>query len=237
MNIIKQLLKSIYPSKCVLCKSFLEVTDDEYVCRLCHDKFEAEGKQLLKEDHMLHNIEGLSPRCVALFPYTSEYRSAILSWKYKGIRKYAKAFASLLIEEKRVFETVQVGALIPVPLAPSRLRKRGFNQALDLAVELGKLSDIPVWDCLERCKDTMPQAQCLRAQRYHNIKGSIQLKEKVIDNIEKTLETCPAINHMIIIDDIYTTGSTAKECIKVLKKAYIFRDVTFDIVIVGKGNF
>lgn len=274
---IKYMLKIVYPPKCILCKRILDATEDEYLCRLCYDKFRGEKKHLIKEDSILQEVgcqarlrgqrndepsyfeelETRVPQCVALLPYTSEYRSAILSWKYRGIRKYAKAFAKLFVEEQKVFKDVKVDALIPVPLAPTRLRKRGFNQALDLALEVGKLSHIPVWDYLERSRDTKPQAECKREERSSNIRGSIRVKEKVLkqlgeqrvedgvtpEELEQVLEgrvstkDNETVNHIVIVDDIYTTGSTVKECIKVLKKIYIFKDVIFDIIVVGKGNF
>ena len=186
---IGYMLKMVYPPKCVLCKKNLDAIEDEYLCRLCYDKFRGEKKYLIKEDSILQEtecqtvlteqngepsyfeaLETRVPQCIALLPYTSEYRSAILSWKYKGIRKYAKAFAKLFVEEQKVFKDVKVDALIPVPLAPTRFRKRGFNQALDLALEVGKLSHIPVWDYLERSRDNKPQAECKREERYSNIK-------------------------------------------------------------------
>lgn len=256
MPVIKGLPKVIYPPKCVLCKRILEETEDEYVCRLCYDKFRGEKKHLIKEDCILQEIEPQTilqeqrsgevsyfemvearrPQCITLLPYISEYRSAILSWKYKGIRKYAKAFAQLIVEEQKVFENIKVDALIPVPLAPSRFRKRGFNQALDLAVEIGKLSHIPVWDYLERNRNTKPQAECTREERYSNIRESIRVKKIAMEEIIGYQDK-KVINHIVIIDDIYTTGSTAKECIKELRKLESFRDARFDIVVVGKGDF
>lgn len=262
---IGYMLKMVYPPKCVLCKKILDAIEDEYLCRLCYDKFRGEKKYLIKEDSILQEtecqtvlteqngepsyfeaLETRVPQCIALLPYTSEYRSAILSWKYKGIRKYAKAFAKLFVEEQKVFKDVKVDALIPVPLAPTRFRKRGFNQALDLALEVGKLSHIPVWDYLERSRDTKPQAECKREERYSNIQGSIRVKKKVLKQLEETdyviegrtpTKDNETVNHIVLVDDIYTTGSTVRECIKVLKKIYIFKDVIFDIIVVGKGNF
>ncbi len=278
---IGYMLKMVYPPKCILCKRILDATGDEYLCRLCYDKFRGEKKHLIKEDSILQEVgcqtvlrkqengessyfEALEtgvPQCIALLPYTSEYRSAILSWKYKGIRKYAKAFAKLFVEEQKVFKDVKVDALIPVPLAPTRfrkrgfnqaldlaleIRKRGFNQALDLALEIGELSHIPVWDYLERSRDTKPQAECKREERYSNIQGSIRVKKKVLKQLEETdyviegrtpTKDNETVNHIVLVDDIYTTGSTVRECIKVLKKIYIFKDVIFDIIVVGRGNF
>ena len=237
---IKELLGLIYPKKCILCRKLLEEMDGEYVCRLCYDKFHAEKEQLLGEDQVLQDnlwneldeelalLEERPEQIVALFPYTNEYRKSILRWKYRGVRKYAKGFAELLVTEQKVFEKVLVDAIIPVPLAPSRMRKRGFNQALDLAREISKLEDIPVWDCLKRVRDTKPQATCSREERYSNVQGSIAfISEKCSRDV----------NYVVIIDDIYTTGNTIKECIKILRKQHVFRNAKIVTVVVGKGDF
>lgn len=237
---IKELLGLIYPKKCILCRKLLEEMDGEYVCRLCYDKFHAEKEHLLGEDQILQDnicneldeelalLKERPEQIVALFPYTNEYRKSILRWKYRGVRRYAKGFAELLVTEQKVFEKVLVDAIIPVPLAPSRMRKRGFNQALDLAREISKLEDIPVWDCLKRVRDTKPQTSCSREERYSNVQGSIAfIPEKCSRDV----------NYIVIIDDIYTTGNTIKECIKILRKQYIFRNAKIVTVVVGKGDF
>lgn len=237
---IKEFLGLIFPNKCMLCRKILEAMDGEYVCRLCYDKLSTERQQLLREDPILQAdcydqledewvvLEDRPRQIVALFPYISEYRKSILRWKYRGVRKYAKGFAQLLVAEQKAFEKVSVDVIIPVPLAPSRMRRRGFNQALDLATEISKLENIPMWDCLKRIKDTKPQAACSKEERYSNIQGSITVIQ----------EKCNRdVNYVVLIDDIYTTGSTVKECIKVLKKQYAFRNATIAVVVVGKGDF
>lgn len=237
---INELLGLIFPNKCILCRKILDDMDGEYICNLCYDKFNTERQQLLREDQVLQSdlydqledefevLEDRPRQIVALFPYTNEYRKSILRWKYRGVRKYAKGFAQLLVAEQKAFEKVLVDVMIPVPLAPSRMRKRGFNQAFDLAREIGKLEDIPIWDCLKRVKDTKPQAACSKEERYSNIQGSIAVIQ----------EKCTRdVNYAVLIDDIYTTGSTVKECIKVLKKQYAFRNAKIAVVVVGKGDF
>lgn len=240
---IKAFLALVYPRKCIVCRRLLEKSEGEYVCRLCLDRFHGEKSQLLGEEQILreHNLEDLEDldeafsllkdrpdQTVALFPYTGDYRKSILRWKYKGVRKYARAFAYLLVKEQKVFEKVRVDALIPVPLAPSRMRKRGFNQALDLAREIENLTNIPVWDCLKRVRDTKPQADCSKEARYKNVEGSMAFLPKKSDQ---------EVSCIVLIDDIYTTGSTIKECIKTLRQHAIFKDTQIKVVVVGKGDF
>src|SRR5699024_2139136 len=89
-------------------------------------------------------------------------------------------------------------ALVPVPLHPDRERIRGYNQAALLAQELGKRLDIPVlsgW--LVRVKNTSPQKALEGAARQNNLKKAFKI---VQDDVK--------LNTIVIIDDIYTTGST-----------------------------
>lgn len=241
---LKTILEIVYPPKCIWCRKILQPMDGTYCCHLCEDKLEEVRQGLLKEEQTLKVIEVLGEEenlqlnpCLALVPYSLEYRQAILRWKYSGIRKYAKAFASLIVERK-ILERLQIDMLVPVPLAPSRMKKRGFNQALDLAEEMGKLTEIPVWNCLKRTRDTKPQAECSKRERSENIKDSITFNEQFEESKQyKKQKRIETVNCIAIIDDIYTTGSTARECMKVLEKQFLFRDATFYIIVVGKGSF
>lgn len=229
MQILQSLLGYFYPNKCMLCRRILSSLDDSYICRLCYSDFKDKygGKKYNMNNNMDFNtLEYMPTKVITLFPYESAYRKAILRWKYGGYRKYAKGFAKLLVEEQLVMPTENT-VLVPVPLAPSRMKKRGYNQALDLAVQISKLTDIPVLDCLRRTHDTKPQVACTKEERYTNAKNSM----KCIDD-----KRVKKINTLVLIDDIYTTGSTIKEAIRVIKRQYIFRDAHIYVVVVGKGT-
>lgn len=233
---IKRLIGYIYPNKCMLCHHILSELDDAFICRMCYDKICTETEQLsrIKEDGYENleeyiELQEYNPRkIISLFPYEGEYRKAILRWKYRGIRKYAKGFAKLLVD-KGIFEKEDEGqtVLIPIPLAPSRMKKRGFNQAQDLAREISKQTGLRVLDCLKRTRNTKPQTSCSKEERYLNAKDSMCITKK--GDIK--------VKSVILIDDIYTTGSTIREAIRAIKKEYDFRNVSIDVIIVGKGKF
>jgi len=233
-NILNSLRDLIYPNKCMICRRVLTSLEDEYICTLCSHRLCGEintgynlGKGFANDLEWNEEWPEDMPRMIiSLFPYESEYRKAILRWKYRGIRKYAKGFAKLLVEENH-FEVLEQAVLIPIPLAPSRMKKRGFNQALDLAVELGKLTGITVVDGLKRIYDTKPQASCSREERFKNAKGSMNFSNKVSGKVKSVL----------LIDDIYTTGSTIKEAIRAIRNSKTFQDAFIYVVVVGKGDF
>lgn len=231
---LETLRKLIYPPKCILCRRLLEETE-VYFCTDCEQKFQSERETLAQLVQRRHEessgITGLVPQEIyALFPYSNEYRRAILRWKYAGIRKYAEGFASLYTDELHLFEWLQIDALIPVPLAPSRKRKRGFNQSFDLAQEISKRTGIPTLDCLVRTKNTKPQSGCSREERRSNIKGSMRCNMSEIAKEQK-------LSNIALIDDIYTTGSTIKECCRVLEQEANLKNMNVYVLVVGKGDY
>ena len=234
MKVVERLLGFFYPNKCMLCQKLLtSLEEQQYICTRCEEKLITETRPL---KHLYNKNTGIEDEditvqtdtpaeIITLFPYEAEYRKAILRWKYQGVRKYAKGFAKLLAEEID-FAVYEEAVFIPIPLAPSRKRKRGYNQALDLANELSKLTHIQAVDCLMRHKDTKPQSQCSREERMRNIKNTMSIK-KYIAYEPKSI---------ILIDDIYTTGSTIKEAIQIINMQYAFRDAKVYVMVVGKGE-
>lgn len=101
---------------------------------------------------------------------------------------------------------------IPVPLHDMRLRERGYNQAALLARHLSKLGGIPhLLDGLERTRHTPKQRDMTRTQRQKNVRGAFSVKDR-----HKPLI---AERHVILVDDVMTTGATIKACTLALKKA------------------
>jgi len=89
----------------------------------------------------------------------------------------------------------------------NRLRKRGFNQSLLLTKAISRLTNIPYSaNIVSKCKATSPQANLSLSLRRKNLKGSFNLKEKT------------KAKHVVIVDDVVTTGSTAAEITKILKR-------------------
>jgi ComF family protein len=99
--------------------------------------------------------------------------------------------------------------IMPVPLHIRRLRERGFNQSLLLAKVLSARYTIPLdFVTLKRERDTPPQTTMGRKERQANIKGAFVVADK--ESVRK--------QHVLLIDDVYTTGSTLAECTRVLLK-------------------
>ncbi len=119
----------------------------------------------------------------------------------------AKVGASLLARELIDNNIDSPDALIAVPMHVSRLRTRGYNHSALIAQNLSKTLNIPTLDnALTKLRKTTPQARLSLKQRRKNLKGSFELK-KIIN-----------AKSVAIIDDVVTTGSTAEEIAKILKK-------------------
>lgn len=145
----------------------------------------------------------------SLFPYDSVIRQAILQFKYENVRALASPLALLLWEYQQA-QRLPADVLMPVPLHPHRLRSRGYNQSGLLARELGRLAALPVADdSIVRRKNTAPQARTASvADRRRNVADAFACRDRR-----------SAGRHVIIIDDVCTSGATLKACAAALKAA------------------
>jgi len=101
--------------------------------------------------------------------------------------------------------------IIPVPLYKQRLWTRGFNQAVEIARPVAKTFSIPMSkNTIIRIKNTSPQTKLTATQRSKNIRNSFTL-----ENVEEL----SGVSHIVILDDVVTTGATCNELAKLLKKA------------------
>ncbi len=136
-------------------------------------------------------------------------REIIHQFKYKNLRTLAPLFAGLLNESLANYR-LTADVLIPVPLHPARLRERGYNQALLLAVELEKSSHIPVYsNVLGRAANTLPQARTSSSlERHRNMQGAFVSKYGKLKD-----------KRVLLIDDVSTSGATLDACALSLKQA------------------
>jgi ComF family protein len=97
-------------------------------------------------------------------------------------------------------------AFVPVPLHHVRFREREFNQALEIARILSARTGVPVWDCLKRTRYTTTQTKLDRQERMENLRGAFRLRKNA----------AVKDRHIVLVDDVFTTGSTVEECSRVL---------------------
>jgi ComF family protein len=109
--------------------------------------------------------------------------------------------------------------LVPVPLHRSRRRWRHFNQASELALPLGRAMGLPVVEGLKRNRSTVTQTRLSRAQRQKNLRGAFEVARGF---------DVPA--GVILVDDVFTTGSTVNECARILRKSGVQKVVVVTVM-------
>jgi ComF family protein len=156
-------------------------------------------------------------RARAAAVYDDFLRSAIIDFKYRGRTGLAKLLQNILFAAFiHHFNDKRIDLVVPVPLYIKKFRQRGFNQSFLLICNwAGKASNKnqcnPFQVCnhiLERCRDTRPQTGLDRKERASNLKNAFILQDP----------SDVAGKNILLVDDVYTTGSTVNECAGVLRK-------------------
>lgn len=143
--------------------------------------------------------------------YNESSKALILAFKHGDRTEIVSSFVPWL---KRAGQEALAGAelLAPVPLHRWRLLNRRYNQAALIAGALARETQIPVsMDLLVRFRPTPSQGHLKASERQQNVKGAFILNPRYRDAVKG--------KKIVLIDDVYTTGSTVRECTKVLKKA------------------
>jgi len=144
----------------------------------------------------------------AAYAYCAPLQEAIALFKYRGKVVLANALGALLAQALPA--DLNADLLMPIPLHPDRLRQREFNQSLLLADRVGPVLRRPVsYRNLVRIVDTDPQTTLPRSARLQNLHQAFALRAPGEVTGKRVL----------LIDDVFTTGTTANECAKVLLKA------------------
>lgn len=155
---------------------------------------------------------------IYFFEYAGLIRKAILEYKFNNKAYLYKSFAKFIIKNKKFMEFLKsYDIIIPVPISRKRFKERGYNQSLLISKEIVKLyyrnsnSNILQVNnkCLYKVKNTIEQSKLNKEQRIKNVQGVYVLQNKQIITNKKIL----------LVDDIYTTGNTIKECSQMIKNA------------------
>ena len=149
-------------------------------------------------------------RAATLYKNAGPAREAILGFKHTGRDTLGRHLAELMAERSGpIMETGPWDMLVPVPLHRLREQERGFNQAAFLARRVGRRVGVPVADrALRRVRQTPPQSGDADDRR-RNVRGAFAVPRPAQ----------VAARHVLLIDDVLTTGATANECARTLRRA------------------
>lgn len=203
---------------CQDCKSILEISEYNYcLCSKNPLRFapltrgKPQGKCYRCKDKKLTGL-------YSALSYGERFltKRLIHQFKYKPhLKSLSKVLASILIEhfiltKDNTDDIWQNSVLVPVPMEKKRQRARGYNQAEELAKELGHIINVPlVLNNLVKIKETLPQIRLSAREREVNLREAFLIKNPT-EIIGKKV---------FLVDDVYTTGSTMEECARVLKEA------------------
>ncbi len=199
MKLLDGLLDLLFPGRCVFCRRLTQA--GALVCPQCLGKLPYTGAAARQQ----------FPRfdCFSPLYYTDAVRSSLLRYKFGGLNAYAKAYGDFL--SKCIDENViSCDYITWTPLSKKRLRRRGYDQARLLAEELARRRNIPCVPMLRKIRDNRAQS-------------SIGNAEKRRQNVKGVYEALPTVSirgkHILLVDDIVTTGATLSACAAELKKA------------------
>ncbi|MCP1101382.1 ComF family protein [Aequitasia blattaphilus] len=231
----EQINKLIWPEVCPICQKVSKTG----VCTPCAKKlnrYEVQepsclkcGKPIENEcESMCHDCERRErsfERGRGIFLHSGVIQKAIYRFKYHNQRYIGRFFANeMAVRGKGFLRNFSPEILVPVPIDPWRKKERGYNQTLILAQELEIISRIPTFDCVKRVRRTMPQKGLSKEERKGNLKDAFQMKG-ALKNVKKAL----------IVDDIFTTGSTIEELADLLRKVGV-QEVGFLTISIGQGK-
>jgi ComF family protein len=216
MNIIryfKSLFSLFYPPLCVGCADAL-LTHEGCFCSECLENLPTTASHLHPENPAKERLAGKIPieRATAYLYYNKEGlgQKTVAEIKYHGNQKLGRWMGTHLAQEilpSGFFDGIDF--LIPVPLHPKKLRQRGFNQAERLAQGISEITHIPVETTnLYRGRANETQTKKSLYERWKNTQGIFQIHDT------QSFEN----KHLLLIDDVLTTGSTLEACAQALLK-------------------
>lgn len=231
MNLILDIL---FPKKCIGCKKegsyfcqdcVSNILQTYLVCPQCQDL--AIGGQTHPLCKRKYGLDGLW----SLGLYQGSLRRVIQKLKYEPflVKEFAPVLVDIMLEywakyQPFVLDQIkrdrgQGWVVMSVPLHWYRENKRGFNQSAEIGQLLSKKLGLGYCDGLKRVRYTKPQVRLKRIDRWENIKGAFAVAKPLE---RKLASSAYLLNHgpyVLLVDDVWTTGSTLKECCFVLKKA------------------
>lgn len=199
-KILKFILSLIYPDKCIFCGDIIPLNcEDKFVCNDCIETLPYYDSKT--DTDKIKNF-------TAVFYYLGKVKNTIHRFKFRYHPEYSQKLGEFMEQKIRFMNITEYDCIVAVPMYYKKEKRRGFNQANLLAKELSKRTGIDLAEnLLIRTKATKPQLELNHIQREENVKDAFKVINK----------GCFKGKRIILIDDIYTTGSTAKSCIDILK--------------------
>ena len=228
-TIINTFINSFFPTRCILCEMLLDETSFsighsnmlaimcthcqcsiptiESSCSKCSTPLIIESELCgvcLKQERYWH-------LCSSAFAYSSHISNLILLFKHQNNKKLINYFAQNIFETINESDTENCDFLCPVPMHPKRFALRGFNQSYELTKVLSRITSTPYLNLFSKTQETPQQASLDKKDREVSLKNSFLIKKQFLSTIRGS--------HIVLIDDVVTTGATTSELARILKIA------------------
>ncbi len=218
-KIQEKIINLVYPQTCGICGKINSKT----ICSKCNLQLKKKEKMdILTKKELVENYyekEKYFEELIYMFKYEGQIRELILDYKFNEKSYMYKTFVNFLLKNKKIFENLKkYDKIIPVPISKKRYKQRGYNQSLLIAKEISnqityvtnkKTKLELVNNCLIKTKNIVEQSKLNKEDRKQNIQGVYTLKNgSILTN-----------RNILLVDDIYTTGSTVNECSRILQQA------------------
>lgn len=212
MTLINDFLSLIYPRYCPAC-GILMYQHERGLCRLCLLKLPKSGFHQVSDNKLSQLLGGRVPLektlCLYLFEKSGKVQKLVHAIKYKGQKDLAQYLGKLLGNEvKNSIDPGYFDLIIPVPLHPKKEKARGYNQSAEFAKGLARTLKVPLEEqAVFRIKESSTQTRKKKFERWENVEGIFE-RNHLLDLSNK---------HLLLVDDVVTTGATIEalwECLK-----------------------
>lgn len=226
MGLLEQGLEGLFPSNiyCLSCGSIIDQSRPYALCDHCMPLFHWVGDHTCRQCGKLLSETYASDFCYDCRTYDHTFdqgftctqygmyeRELMMDYKYRGKAYIGKKLGDILFDRISL-EHVEADYIVPVPIHKKRLRQRGYNQAALMAKRLAEQMKVTcAQNLLERTRYTSAMRGLSAFERQENLKEVFAVSEASCYNIEE--------KKILLVDDIYTTGSTMDACSTVLKEA------------------
>ena len=237
ISIIKNIISQ---PRCAFCDDVLDIKTSDYVCEKCKadlpyvkgETCDICGRTLYTGymDTVCHDCKTEKIyfiKNISAFEYKDNVKEAIRRMKFTALEIWiARELGKILAKKvKEQYGDIRFDMIVPVPISQINYIKRKFNQATEIALPIRRAINVPVNDnVLKKIRHTKQQSSLGHKERKANVKGAYKVfhPDDICDKI------------ILLIDDVYTTGSTINECAKTLKKAGAMSIYTATVSITGK---
>ena len=244
---LKAVLDLLVPRRCIVCESAL-ASSEKHLCRECLDDIPHTYYWLRKFNPMADKFNALIQKELermsldGTHPYHEEYAYATALFFYRADSDYSHISRQLKYHSNipagkffgqqlgarlaRAEHLADVDAVIPIPLHWTRKWSRGYNQAEVIAREVATALGVDLrTDILERSRRTRTQTKLSIEGKAANVKGAFRVRPDIVQSSGSGTKKADAsaisdLKHLLIIDDIFTTGSTVLACYSALRDTF-----------------